>query len=216
MAPLISLMPVTLLVWSTSLTTPETQRPTPSPLASYSSEWNHAKYESCHTAVSATYLSQTEKDLIHILNLARAYPALFLNTVVLQYPEKSEQPWLRKSHYYQSLVEDFKKLDAQWILKPELSLFTSASCHASSSGTASYVGHERITDACRDVSKYSGECCHYGSDTEALDILMSLLIDEDVPSLGHRRILLGNFTRIGVAIRPHLQYKSNTVMDLGR
>ena len=56
-----------------------------SPLALYSNEWNDVKYSKCNTAVNAAYLSNSEKEVIYILNLIRSYPALFANTVLKKY-----------------------------------------------------------------------------------------------------------------------------------
>ena len=61
---------------------------------------------------------------------------------------------------------------------------------------------------------YGGECCQYGTDN-ALGVVMQLLIDEGIESLGHRKILMGDYTLIGVAMRPHIAYRVNTVLDLG-
>jgi hypothetical protein len=44
---------------------------------------------------------------------------------------------------------------------------------------------------------------------------MDLLIDEGVPSLGHRIILFKPHTQIGVSIQPHKKYRWNAVLDLG-
>jgi hypothetical protein len=46
-----------------------------------------------------------------------------------------------------------------------------------------------------------------------LEIVLQLLIDEDVPSLGHRRILLEKYQTIGVSIQPHSHYGFNAVLD---
>ena len=60
-----------------------------------------------------------------------------------------------------------------------------------------------------------GENCSYGyNDSES--IVMSLLIDEGVASLGHRKnILSKDFKRVGVAIGKHPTYKYCAVMDFG-
>jgi len=61
-----------------------------------------------------------------------------------------------------------------------------------------------------------GENCSYGFET-AIDIVLSLLIDEGVKNKGHRQnILSEDFNSIGVAIRPHITYRVNCVMDFGR
>jgi len=44
--------------------------------------------------------------------------------------------------------------------------------------------------------------------------VISLLIDENVHSLGHRKIMLSNeYTLIGVSLQPHINYGTNTVLD---
>lgn len=57
-----------------------------------------------------------------------------------------------------------------------------------------------------------GECIHYGQ-SNALEIVTSLLIDQTVKSLGHRKICLGYFTEMGVSIQPHNGYGKNAVLD---
>ena len=57
-----------------------------------------------------------------------------------------------------------------------------------------------------------GECIHYGGD-DALGIVTSLLIDQSVKSLGHRKICLGYFTEAGISIQPHSSYGKNAVLD---
>ncbi len=183
----------------------------PSPLAAYSSEWNNPKYNACNTAAKSAFLTQAEKDVIYVLNLARMYPALFLETVIKQYPEKSDNGYIANSSYYKSLVDTFKTLQAGNLLTPDLACFTSAKCHAVQAGKDGYVGHER-SKACKQVTNFSGECCDYGN-SEALEIVMHLLIDEDVPSLGHREICLDAYKKLGISIQPHKAYGYNAVLD---
>lgn len=184
-----------------------------SPLAEYSKDWNDPKYLKCNTAAGANYLSNEEKKTIYILNLARMNPALFANTVVSQYPDRTEWSVKRSGSYYKSLLATMKKMKPLTILTPDSLCFRSAYCHALTTGKAGTVTHDRTTPDCRKQQYFGGECCQYGNN-EALEILMSLLIDEDIPSLGHREILLGNYTMIGVSIQPHILYKHTAVLDL--
>ena len=46
-----------------------------------------------------------------------------------------------------------------------------------------------------------------------VEIIIHLLIDKDIASLGHRKILLGKYTSAGVSIQPHAEYRFNTVLD---
>jgi hypothetical protein len=187
-------------------------KPGPSPLASYSAEWNDAKYLKCNTAAKVSYMNDEEKEVIYILNLLRANPALFANTVLQKYPDENHQGFLRNIQEYKSLLDTLRKLKPLELLYPDSLCFVSAQCHAISSGKAGYVGHERQTKECKDKHLYFGECCDYGH-KEPLSILMGLVIDQNVPSLGHRYMCIGSYGKIGVSIQPHKVYGNNAVLD---
>jgi uncharacterized protein YkwD len=184
-----------------------------SPLALYSSEWNDVKYSTCNTAVNTAYLSKSEKDVIYILNLIRSYPALFAKTVLKKYPAASGNDYLTNNvYYFKSLVDTLLKLEPKQMLYPDNACFLSAKSHAYQSGLTGYVGHERKTRDAKLKRLYLGECCDYGHQ-DPLDIVLSLIIDEGIPSLGHRIICLGYYTKIGVSIQPHKKYGTNAVFD---
>ena len=177
----------------------------PSPLASYSPMWNDAKYLKCNTATKARYLTPAEKEVIYVLNLVRMDPALFANTVLPKYP-------VTHSPYYESLLVKLRTIKPLGALASDSLCFVGAKCHAVNSGIEGYVGHERGTQECRDKWYFNGECCDYGHD-KALDIVLSLLIDDGVPSLGHRNICLSKYVKLGVSIQPHKLYRYNAVLD---
>ena len=183
-----------------------------SPLSDFSKEWNDPKYKICNTAANASYMTEKEKEVIYILNLARMDPKLFRETVVTKYPEAADEPGMESSPYFLSLLSDMDKMQPIALLGPDSLCFVSAFCHASVSGKTGYVGHTR-TKACNAVKYYSGECCDYGNST-ALDIVLSLMIDERVESLGHRKACFNTYYKvIGVSIQPHKIYNYNTVLD---
>jgi hypothetical protein len=165
------------------------------------------------TATVAKYLTETEQDIIHIINIMRLDPRAFIERVVKSYPELVDEPEMRNSSYYKSLLQDLAAASPMQPLKPNEPLFRSARCHATESGKTGYVGHDR-SQTCKGLPTYGGECCQYGTD-KALGVVMQLLIDEGIESLGHRKILMGDYTLIGVAMRPHIAYRVNTVLDLG-
>ena len=183
-----------------------------SPLATYSTAWNDAKYLKCNTAASTMYMTTEERKTIYILNLARINPVLFANTVVQQYPDKDGRFVNRKSYYYTSLLATMRKLKPMKLLYPDSLCYSSALCHAITTGKGGTVTHNRTTDECRKKQYFSGECCQYGYKT-ALDVLLSLLIDEGIPSLGHRSICLDSYERLGVSIQPHSSYRYTAVLD---
>jgi uncharacterized protein YkwD len=151
--------------------------------------------------------------VIYVINLVRAYPVLFAKTVLAQYPALSGKEELTKDqYYYQSLLTTLLAMDPLPLLTDNEKCYQSAACHAKLSGITGYIGHNRNSDECQKKKYFLGECCQYGND-EPLEIILSLLIDKDVPSLGHRKILLGKYTSAGVSIQPHKTYRFNTVLD---
>lgn len=184
-----------------------------SPLASYSNVWNDIKYSKCNTAVNAAYLSKDEKDVIYILNLIRTNPALFAKTVLKKYPSASGNGYLAEdTFYFLSLVKTLEKMEPLNMLHPDIKCFESAQCHAIKSGLTGYVGHERKTKDCKTIKHFYGECCDYGH-SDPLEIVLSLLIDEGIPSFGHRLVCLGSYAKIGVSIQDHTRYRHNAVLD---
>src|SRR4029079_17406393 len=77
-----------------------------SPLAAYSAEWKNPEYTICNTAGNAGYMSDKEKEIIYILNLARTNPRLFANTVLARYTDSPRKAYLvNDQYYYQSLIK---------------------------------------------------------------------------------------------------------------
>jgi uncharacterized protein YkwD len=186
-------------------------QPKESPLSKYSKLWNQGIYKKANTADSVSYLNETEKEVIYILNLARVNPKLFNETVVKKYKMRMGDEYQKTNRFYHSLITYLDTLHPLKLLYADSNLFVSAQCHAVTAGKAGYFGHERQDPDCK--VEFDGECCQYG-ENEALDILMNLLIDENIPSLGHRFICMSFcYSKIGLAKRYHSKYGSITVLD---
>jgi len=171
------------------------------PPAYRSASWSDPKYDEANSAKNEDYLTEDEKKVYYYLNLVRMNPKLFADTYLGHLRNSSNQ-------YESSLYSELQKLDPLPVLKPNRKLYESAKCHAIESGESGYLGHTR-----KKCTKYfMGECCQYGI-TNPLNIIISLLIDEGIPSLGHRKICLSPYTELGVSIQPHKSYRVNTVMD---
>lgn len=212
MKPSLSIL-LALFVFQFAFSQSKTSSPSdPSPLANFSEEWNNIRFIKSNTAVSTSYLSEEEKKIIYILNLVRSDPKLFANTVVAKYPEYKNQPSLKSVAEYQSLLDTLRTIQPLPLLNPDSLCFESAKCHAVSSGKVGYVGHERKSEECEHKKYHMGECCQYGYN-DALSIIMALLIDQHVQSLGHRFLCLSSYSRIGVSTQPHTVYGHNTVID---
>jgi uncharacterized protein YkwD len=107
------------------------------------------------------------------------------------------------------------------MLAPDEGLFKAARFHAKDSGKNGIVGHSSSdgTSFSKRLPKYVkgwnrlAENCSYGYE-EATNIVGQLLLDENVPSLGHRKSIINpELEYIGVSIQPHTQYRFNCVMD---
>ena len=184
-----------------------------SPLAVYSAEWNKSGYLECNTAKNTAYFSQDEKELLWILNMAHSNPPLFAKTVVKNYPDSTGNNRLKNTAEYKSLLATLEKIKKLPMLYPDSLGWISAKCHALSSGITGYVGNDRQGNTCMGKIFFNAECCDYGN-KDPLDIIMNLLIDEGVESLGHREILLSDeYHKAGLSIQPHKIYHYNAVID---
>jgi hypothetical protein len=91
-------------------------------------------------------------------------------------------------------------------------MYQLANCFAIESGKSGSYGHHRV----HCVDGFDAECCSYDCQT-GLTITLQLLIDQDVQSLGHRKICLDDeFAKIGVSIKPHSNYNYCCVLDFKR
>ncbi len=185
-----------------------------------------------NTAVNADYLTQVEKDVILEVNEFRSNPSRYAELYILPYRQyykgnKLEIPGRitiitqEGIRALNNCLSELKKSHAAPLLYPAKGLCRAAEDHAKDQGRTGKVGHtgsDGSTMADR-VSRYGkwlktiGENIDYGNST-AREIVISLLIDDGVPSRGHRKNLLNDtFNKIGVAVGPHPIYGYVCVID---
>jgi uncharacterized protein YkwD len=175
----------------------------------FAQNWTTEQLENANTAKDITYLTKEEKEAIKYLNLARLYPSQFANEEVSNYimPEGLAQVG---SYYKNSLIKHLKKMKPVGVFNFDVSLYRSAKCFSKESGESGYVGHERKICPKGNFA----ECCSYGMHT-GRDIAMQWLIDDNIPSLGHRiNCLNASYTKIGLSIYPHIKYQVCAVADM--
>jgi len=177
-------------------------------------QWDSVTVARANTASGAEYLTEEEKLVILITNLARTDGLLFSTTFLNAFMEGEE-----KDKYNRSLYKDLRQVKNLPLLYPEEDLYRVALGHAAKTGKSGQVGHQGFDARFKPLmTKYNSvaENCAYGFE-KAFDIALQLLIDKDVPSLGHRKNMLSpDFNSIGVSIQPHKKYRFNCVMDFGR
>jgi hypothetical protein len=132
---------------------------------------------------------------------------------------KEDTSVLYKKPYYSGLYTDLNMNKKLPLLRPSFSLHLSASFHALTSGMSGYTGHDRpfpfevrMRIFNFFINNY-GENCDYGNKFP-VDAIMSLLIDEGISNVGHRRNIMNkNFRRVGCSFKWHKEYGHNYVQD---
>jgi uncharacterized protein YkwD len=160
-------------------------------------------------------LNETEKQIVLLCNLARINGKLFSETILKSYIEEQN---ISKNSYVLSLISDLEKTKNLRPLVPDRQLFDIAHDHSVNMGLKGKTGHPDFEKRYKKVMKrYNivGENCDYGS-SEAIEIVMRLLIDDGIKDVGHRKnILNSRFKAVGVSIAEHKKYIYNCVMSFG-
>lgn len=186
--------------------------------------WSKQEMSECNTASKIKVLSTKEKEVFMFLNLARTRPSVFAEMTIKPHLSAWEYRYINdstyikadtfnmwaQSYYDNSLYLEMKKMESAGLLGFNQKCWESAECHATSVGKVGKVTHDREPGC---TAYFSGECCHYGS-SDPLGIIVNLLIDRSVESLGHRSICLGKYyDELGVSMKPHKTYGNNTTLD---
>ncbi len=177
----------------------------------FAQSWTQAEINSANTAADVAILTKEEKDVILYMNLARMYPQKFAQIEVEPYDGGALYGhYLVGSSYKASLLVELNRLTPLDPLYFDMSMYEYAKCWAMESGRLGIIGHDRITSS----KGFFAECCQYGAKQDGRIAVLSLLIDHDVPSLGHRKIILnGDWGKAGPSIQPHKKYGYCCVID---
>ena len=180
-------------------------------------KWDPEVIARANTAAGFEYYSEEEKKVVFFMNLARLDGPLFAETVLDEYVRANEIP---NNSYLRSLYRDLRKTEGLPLLLPEEDLTSIAQGHANLSGKTGHTGHKNFNKRFEPFlgNPYTNvaENCSYGH-SRAIDIVVSLLIDDGVKNLGHRvNTLNPEFNSVGVAIREHSRYRFNCVIDFGK
>ncbi len=169
------------------------------------------------SAAPFEYANAQSEAALKIMNEVRTDPQGFLNLRLLPYLKEHE---LENNSYAKSLVSELRVAKPVNALQSSSVLEKLARGHAIDMGEKGKVGHTSsngttFENRIRKKIKTGmiAENCDYGN-AEPLDIVMSLLIDDEITSLGHRKnILHPSLNYVGIAIEKHKTYRMNCVMD---
>jgi len=139
------------------------------------------------------------------------YPKQFAKNYVAKYDEK-KTGFAYDASYTKDKNSLISELNALKPMKPlvfDSAMYELAKCWSSESGKSGEIGHARKN--CK--SGYSGECCSYGF-KGALDIVMQLMVDNNIPNHGHRKIILTPYySKVGIKNGSHKTYTYHSVID---
>jgi uncharacterized protein YkwD len=179
--------------------------------------WDPEVVRDLYTSSEIPYMTGEEQKVVLFMNMARYDGPLFSRTFLDAYVEENH---LKRTASLRSLYRDLGHVSGLPALIPEEDLTAVAQGHATRSGETGHVGHrdmdKRFAPLQGNPYLAWGENCSYGYE-EALSIVITLLIDEGIPDAGHRKNILNDgYNSVGVAIRPHRNYRVNCVMDFGK
>ncbi len=182
--------------------------------------WPDSTLAYANSAKSVAYMNAEEKEAIYYMNLVRINPKLFSETFLLDYLKAHD---IKRDKEVRGLIQELESTDGMGILQPNEQLTSFARQHAKDMGESGRTGHNSSSGtAFRNrieplEVKFAAinENCNYGNEKGA-DAVIDLLIDRDVPNLGHRRnILDAEMELVGVAIEAHRRWRFNCVQDFG-
>ena len=163
----------------------------------------------------ATYMTEKERNVLAYTNLARLFPlqfdAFYLDWLENVEDDEGWEKYAANDHFYTTLHKDLQKMKPLAPLRPSKKYFVAAEQWAKYSGKNGLLGHNRPWY----MRNTQAECCAYNPLDDPMTLVLDLLIDEKVKSLGHRKILLGKWLDCGASIQPHKTYGWCLVMDFG-
>ncbi len=181
---------------------------------------------------SMYYLTELEKQVVREVNSVRRNPKAYARYVLdlkqhfdgdlLKVPGEIALMTNEGAKAFDECYDALMNTDPLDTLKPSRGMSLAARDHVDDQSTTTATGHtgsDGSTPFDR-IERYgswlstAGENIDYGND-DARRIVLSLLVDDGVPSRGHRQNILNpQFRVIGVACGPHGEFRHMCVMTL--
>jgi hypothetical protein len=203
--------------------------------------WSADEIRNADTGKDCAYLNASERNTVLYINLARLFPKKFAEVCVRPYQKLFHGRLIRHPGQTDIMsqegvgavvecVREMKTVKPMGVLVPMAGISRAAADQAADQGRTGNTGHagedgsspfdrmdrygERTwKEDGITVSGGGGECISYGYD-DPKEIVIQLLVDDGVPSRGHRHLLLDrSFRLIGLAIGEHPQYRHICVVD---
>lgn len=195
--------------------------------------WTEEELYNANTAKNVNYLTDEEKKLVFYMNLARTDGEKFFNTYfqdfvsaynvdMQRYSNYDDLRVNKKDKYYRGLEQDLRNIKGLPLFSPDETLTAVAQQHGNDLSKHNIAGHNSSDGrTVKDrISKYyprraMAENLAFGFSKGLANVCM-LLLDKNVPDLGHRKTILGTsyqLSEVGVYIRTHPGYRYCAVID---
>lgn len=192
-------------------------------------DWPDSIYS---TVQEATYLTQIEKDVIIEHNKCRTNPKRYISEVLepfldlldnYGYFTDSNGRNIKTNEGRPAVEEAINELSTHPpmpMIRPKEYLYKAALDHCKDHGPKSLVGHDG-SDGSSPMSRVKryhsntngiGENIAYGP-MSGVEIVRDLIIDDGVPSRGHRKNIFSEYRYIGCAYGKHAGFKTMCVID---
>ncbi|MEI6751600.1 MAG: CAP domain-containing protein [Paludibacter sp.] len=192
----------------------------------------HWNIKQLDTARDSMYMSEIEKDVVLELNMVRNNPKIYAELYIkpmlskfrgLKFDMDEDNCLLTKEGV--AVVEECIKVlndkKTCLLLYPNKKLSKMSKYHAELQGKTEECGHDTPKGETLEqrIKRFKIPNNLYAEDIiygpfSAREIVVGLLVDDGVPSRGHRNIILNNkFNAVGVCYGSHKKYKCMCVID---
>ena len=187
------------------------------------------------TGRKASYLSNIEKDVILELNKVRTNPKKYAQDYLvpmkklysgkfLKYPDEIRLLTKEGIDALDECIKILQNAKPVQKLTPYYGLYQAAKYHQEDQSKNGGIGHtssdgKKLNQRIEMFGNWSGQIAEnidYGT-SDARKIVISLLIDDGVPSRGHRLNIMNQvYTSVGVAVGTHKKYSGVCVIDFAQ
>lgn len=176
------------------------------------------RYSGLSTASKEFYLSDDEKWVVALCNLARYEGKIFVQEILLKSDIDTSAPEVKQ------LIGLLNSQKSTFPLMPAFSLYKSASVHAKDMGVSGNTGHVSSTgmsygDRIQQFfpSKAGFAENYYAGSADPVEVVLNLLLGKGDEGIAYRNnILSAEIHYVGVSIQPHKKLCSNAVLDFAK
>lgn len=197
--------------------------------SSNAAAWPDSLYS---TVTNTPYLSELEKYIIIEVNKARTNPTRYIEEVLEPYLKLMDEDntyinsegisiiTFEGKAAIKEAIAELKNTKPTYMLRPKQSLYLAALDHCKDCGPKGIKGHDGSDGSTPFIrikrydpnTSYCGENIAYGSKT-AMEIIRSLIVDDNVKDRGHRINTFKDYIHIGVATGDHNTCGIMAVLD---